>query len=105
MAAVTEVELPFRAQFRAALLNGTKTATTRTTRHGVRGDTFLAFGARFVIVNVERMRLWWVAEAYWGYEGVSSPQAFIDVWGRIHPRRGYRPNDWVFVHEFQRVRP
>lgn len=100
---MTYVDLPFREAFRDRLLNGTKTATSRNSRHGFRGDRFKVFGAEFVIVNVERVRLGFVAEAYFRKEGCDTQQEFVDIWKRIHPRRGFDPDAWVYVHHFARV--
>lgn len=105
MGAVTYVDLPFRVAFMDRLLNGTKTATSRFHRHGIRGDCFRVFGGVFVITNVEHVRLGFVADAYFRKEGCDTREQFVDVWKRIHPRRGFDPHAWVYVHHFVRVPP
>ena len=36
-------------------------------------------------------------------EGCSSPEEFIEIWNGLHPR-GFHPDDWVYLHEFELVR-
>lgn len=96
------VKIPFKEQFKDRMLLGTKTFTSRTKRMGKPKDTFEAFGATFKIKDVLRMKLDTVA-GFYEEEGCDSREDFIEIWKLIHPRNGFDPEQWVFVHEFERV--
>lgn len=100
---MTEIEIPFHEQFRGPLLEGVKTATSRTSRYGAPGDEFDAFSARFRLVEVFRATLAEVSSHLWREEGVASSDEFRRIWARLHPRRGYVSTDLVYVHRFERV--
>lgn len=97
---MAEVHIPFQFYFRPSMLEGRKTTTARTKRYGDVGDTFSAFGRRFRIVSVREVPLKVVAEG-WEKEGVASSYHFIRVWEELHPITGYRPEQIVFLHEFE----
>jgi len=86
------------------MLNGQKTMTSRTKRYGNVGDTFDVFGATFELTDVSKMTLQFVAYGYYQEEGCQFPTDFIDIWERIHPRKGYVPNQVVHTHFFKRIR-
>jgi len=96
------VGIPFLPQFHDVMLNGTKTMTSRTRKYGEKGDTFPAFEQVFEIVNVFQLRLDVVAWLHSREEGAKDPQDFMKVWALIHPRKGYVPEQEVWVHEFVR---
>lgn len=96
---MTRINIPFHPMFEKPLRNGTKTMTARTKRKGDVGDTFVAFGRTFILTEVRKVQLH-VVRGYYMHEGCDSPEHFEAVWKRIHPRRGYRPDDWVWLHEF-----
>lgn len=96
-------DIPFRNDFRAALETGAKTATTRTGRYGEEGDTFNAFGMTFVLTDVRKVELGYVARYFHQREGTKSPEEFIRIWREIHPRAGFRPKTIVYLHLFRRV--
>ncbi len=100
-----EVVIPFRSYFRAQLLSGDKTCTSRPQRYGVAGDTFVAFDAQFLIDRVARLTLQHVALLYYAHEGFSSPWQFIKCWKEIHRVKGYTPEQMVYAHFFKRVNP
>jgi len=58
-----KVTIPFKPRFKAPLINGTKTWTSRTKRYGNPGDTFEVFDQEFLIEKVERRTLGDVAES------------------------------------------
>ncbi len=74
------VTIPFRPEFKDALLEGRKTKTARTKKYGERGDQFEAFGAPFVILKVEKIRLSDIASKFFAEEGVESPEAYQKKW-------------------------
>lgn len=84
------------------MLESRKTATSRTKQYGERGDQFEAFGAPFVILQVQKVKLREVAEKWYEAEGMPSPEAFIAVWKKIHPVKGYDPEQEVYLHLFAR---
>lgn len=97
-----KIHIPFYPRFREPMLNEQKTWTSRTKKYGKPGDTFEIFDAEFVLLVVEEYPLSFVAEN-WYREGCNSKQDFIDVWNKIHPRKGYIPNWIVYVHIFKKT--
>ncbi len=95
--------IPFLAQFRNAVLNGDKTMTARTKKYGNPGDMFTAFGAMFKLISVTEVCLSFVAHVCAKFEGLGSAEEFINVWKEIHPKKGYDPDQLVYLHEFKRV--
>lgn len=98
-----KVKIPFKEQFRQAMLSGRKTMTSRTKRYGEVEDTFDAFGATFQITDVMRCSLMLVANEYYLDEGCDSSEDFVKIWEKIHPRRGFDPNQGVYVHTFEKM--
>lgn len=99
-----KITLPFREEFKDVLLRGRKTWTTRTKRYGKVGDTFEAFGQAFQLRGHLKMPLGAVAHRGFFEEGFDAPIEFIQVWCRIHPRKGYDPQQEVGVHCFEQVK-
>lgn len=95
-----EVKIPFLPEFEGVMESGQKTLTSRTKWHGREGDYFRAFGHYFVITHLSKKKLSTVARLYHQQEGCSSPEDFIRVWCKIHPRAGWRPDQVVKCHEF-----
>lgn len=99
-----EVRIPFRPGFKESMLTGVKVMTCRPKRMGNPGDTFEAFGARFVLTHVMRMRLGYVIADCFVQEGCVSVQDLINVWNNIHPGTGVGNGDQVvWAHCFRRV--
>lgn len=96
-----KIRIPFRLSFAHALFGGVKTATSRTKRYGIPGDTFIVSGRAFRLLRVKAEKLSIIAREYWREEGCSSPDEFISVWQGIHPRKGWDPEQFVFLHEFE----
>lgn len=96
------VWIPFRSQFREAMLTGVKTCTARSKRMAEPGDRFQAFGAWFEVTSVTEEVLAYVADC-WRSEGCDSREHFIEVWNTIHHRKPYRSDTLVFLHRFKRV--
>lgn len=98
------ISIPFRPDFKEALLSDRKTATTRTKPYGKAGDRFWAVGALFELQDVSQVSLSFVAHGLWREEGLSSSEEFMHVWKQIHPLRGYDPDQRVWLHRFKRLR-
>lgn len=96
-----KVKIPFLDRFKEPMLSGAKTCTSRTKKKGEPGDTFDAFGATFLINYVDRVRLDYVARLCWKQEGATSMENFVEIWKHIHPRKGYDPDQWVYLHGFE----
>jgi hypothetical protein len=96
------VTIPFRPEFKDALLEGRKTMTARTKKYGDRGDQFEAFGVPFVILKVEKQTLREIADKHFKEEGVESPEAYEKKWAEIHPVNGFIADQWVYLHTFIR---
>lgn len=94
--------LPFLPEFVPKILSGLKTMTSRTKRYGEAGEVLDSPAGKLRLRAVTRVRLDVVLEFY-RQEGCQSPQEFIDIWKRIHPRRGFLPNELVWLHEFEVV--
>lgn len=95
-----EIKIPFNDRFRDAMLSGRKTVTSRTRWYGKVGDTFEVFGRKFIIRERFNCRLDDVITDYLSEEGFASPGDFIEFWQKLHPRRGYNPDQIVCVHKF-----
>jgi len=55
------------------------------------------------IREVCKMRLSIVAYDWFREEGFRSTKEFMETWKRIHPRRGYVPDQTVWVHFFKKM--
>lgn len=96
--------LPFRDDMLEAIRAGRKSCTARTRRFGEPGDLLDTEGAGTVrLVSVERVFLSEVRVRYWEREGFSSPDDFVRAWNEIHPRRGFDPDQRVWLHTFERA--
>jgi hypothetical protein len=99
---MTQIQIPFMEMFREKMLSGKKTWTSRTRKYGAPGDTFMAFGSTFELVNVMEMRLGVVAWLHHRDEGCNSQEEFVECWKQIHPRKGYVPSQVVWIHQFKK---
>ena len=99
---MTLVDIPFHEMNRVPMLDGSKHQTARTKRYARVGDRFKAFGAIFEVLTVELYSLW-VVRADWKAEGFKSPEGFEEGWKRLHPRKGFDPEQVVWVHKFKKV--
>lgn len=99
-----KAKIPFKQRFKIPLLLGGKTLTSRTKRMADVGDTFDVFGATFLITDIFTADLDTVAY-FFDREGCFSREDFIEVWKKIHPRKGFVPSQRVYVHVFKKVSP
>jgi hypothetical protein len=95
-----EVKIPFQECWRGAMLEQHKVCTSRNKRYGKPGDTFQAFEAEFEIVAVAKITLQDVSSNLYIQEGCSSPEELERLWADLHPRRGFLPEQPVYVHWF-----
>ncbi len=96
--------LPFRDDMLAAIKAGRKTCTARTHRFGKPGDLLDTEGAGVVrLIGIEQVALRVVRDKHWQREGLASPEAFESIWREIHPRKGFDPDQMVWLHMFERV--
>lgn len=98
------VHLPFQERWRPLVLSGAKTTTVRTRRYGHAGDEFEVSGRRFRLVEVRALPLREARDVAWRDEGMASPRGFEDAWRENHPTRGFRGEDSVWLHRFEKVR-
>lgn len=87
------------------MIQGRKFATSRTKKYGMPGYEFEAFGFVFVIERHERLQLAVIAERHFEAEGFYGSEEFKNEWKSIHPRRGFDPEQHVWVHWFHRKDP
>jgi len=97
------VEIPFLKSFEDVLLFGQKTWTSRTRKYGNPNDVFVAFGSLFTIEKVFKMSLGDIASFHFNEEGFESRQDFINIWRKIHYRKGFDPSQMVWVHQFRKT--
>lgn len=96
-------QLPFTDEMRDAILQGRKTATSRTHRYGHAGDTLDSPAGPIRLVEVRRATLAEVADSHHLEEGFATPEGFRTIWMRLHPRAGWQPEQLVWFHRFERV--
>jgi len=94
------VTIPFQPEFEELMLEGRKTATTRTKWYGRPGDRFMAFGHTFVLIEVRRLKVGQVADRFFEREGFRSPDEFLRCWRSLHPRIGEAYSRTVYLHLF-----
>jgi len=95
--------IPFKEKFRDAVLTGKKTMTSRNKKYGDVGDTFDAFGRVFILEDVYKCTLSFVKSHFWYQEGCDSPEEFVQIWEEIHPRKGYQPNQQIWLHKWKEI--
>jgi hypothetical protein len=93
--------LPFRPYFVKRIAVGAKTTTARTEKYGDVGDKLKTAAGVVELTEVAKVRLDTVRDHYWRDEGVSSPDEFEQVWRSIHPRKGFVPEQEVWLHRFR----
>lgn len=104
---VGEVSIRFNEKYTLPILQGYKTATTRTKIKGHIGDTFEVEGRRFRIFAVHELELIVACDSFYMHEGyhdlgrVSGIRAMHNDLSEIYP--GITDTTPVFVHEFEEV--
>ena len=97
------VTIPFMDNFKDAMLDGRKIMTCRSKAYGKFEDVFCIFGASFMLTAVYKVKLGYVAWNCFAKEGCKDGDEFIEIWNKLHPRKGYNSEAIVFAHEFVRV--
>lgn len=95
--------LPFRPDMATAVQAGHKTVTSRTIRYGNEGDILLSDAGDLRLVRLIRRSLDSIARDLYAQEGFNSPDEFRQAWAALHPRVGFRGDQLVWVHVFERV--
>jgi hypothetical protein len=99
----SKINIPFNAWSKERIKNGIKTMTSRYKRYGRPGDYYVVDDEKYILVEQYQIKLELVKLMYWQNEGAESPEEFEKIWKEIHPRRGFRPDDWVWAHEFEKI--
>ncbi len=103
-----EAEIPFNYTDPKDVYSGRKTATRRAHRYGAgRGMKMRAVFKEYRIVDlsiiaVYNQKLGEMTEEDAGKEGYGSLAAFRRAWVEIHPRRGWNPEENVWVIEWKK---
>jgi hypothetical protein len=98
---MVEIKIPFKKEFKDAILSGVKDTTSRNKRYGIPGDTFEIFGKKFELIVVKNVQLSYVRAYYWKREGAKSMDDFVRIWIEIHPRKGYVAQQYVWLHTWK----
>lgn len=98
-----KVEIPFVPEFQWPMILDRMTLTSRTKFYGKVGDWFEAFYVRFLIVRIFKYSLEGVGRDYWKQSGVKSPEAYREIWCKLHPGAGWQPKQIVYCHQFRRL--
>lgn len=93
--------MPFYDRFVEPIRSGEKIVTARTRRWGNAGDLLQTPAGVIRLLAVYKRMLGEVRDQWYLREGCASPEDFEAVWKTIHPRRGFRYNDLVYLHEFE----
>ena len=95
------ITIPFQDKWKDKILKGEKVCTTRTKVYGKKGDGFILYDKTWVLRQVEEVTLDMVACLLYKAEGCSNAGEFVGVWNTLHPIKGYRPSQRVFLHWFE----
>lgn len=101
--------IQFTKDLAPLILSGTKTATTRNSKHEP-GEMFSILDPEtrhyrlYHIIKAERTTLNTVAQKHYKEEGLSSPLEFIGLWSKLYPGEGWQPAKRVWFHTFEEVR-
>jgi len=102
---MSKIHIPFLPAFKLPMLEGTKTMTSRTRQYGNPGDRFTAWGATFEIREVSHLLLSTVRDKFFTQEGFTNPGEFVSVWEKLHPIKGFDPDQAVYTHSFRKETP
>jgi hypothetical protein len=56
----------------------------------------------FELLAVAKLPLEEVSKNLFRQEGCSSPEEFREIWAELHPRKGFVPEQMVYVHWFSK---
>jgi len=107
---MSEIEMPFKEEFIEKIFLCQKTVTRRNEKYGDVGDYFevrktlfddvVFLVLRIHLTGVYKEPLSKVDDEEARKEGCKNLEDFKKVWERIHPRRGWNPDDEVWVHRW-----
>lgn len=98
-----KIEIPFNKWSEERLNLFAKTATSRNKKYGEVGDTFEVNGTTYELDLVIKLPLWFVSEDLYDSEGALNFLEFEDIWKKIHPKKGFIPEQEVWYHHFRIV--
>jgi hypothetical protein len=98
----SEIYIPFMKEFEKTMKEGKKTKTSRNKKYGKPGMKFKIFGQEFELTEIKEENLDYIANNFYEEEGFSSPEEFKEIWKKLHPRKGWVPDQVVFIHEFKK---
>lgn len=99
--------MPFSEPMKKAIVHGKKNKTTRYNIYNVIQDMFYfqdddesetMWEVVFTVGEIKQCRLSEAVE-FWKDEGFDSKEDMIDLWKKLHPGRGYRATDAVYIHD------
>ncbi len=96
-------DLPFHDRFVDAIQSGRKTMTSRNSRYGKAGDILWTPAGFVRLLDVRKCEIETVAQEHYHEEGLDSPEEFREVWREIHPRKGWVPDQEIWLHEFEHI--
>ena len=95
-----EVKIPFNTWSENKIRTGEKFATARNKKYGKKGDFTRFEEWKLRIKFVVKLPLWFIRAWLYETEGADSPDEFVDIWCKIHPRKGWDENQEVWYHCF-----
>lgn len=98
-----EIKIPFNVWSIGKLNADFKNATSRYKKYGSKGDIFYVDGNKYIILLVVKLPLWMIANYLYNTEGCNSPNQFINIWETIHPQKGFKKDDEVWYHLFDKI--
>jgi hypothetical protein len=96
-----KIFIPFLPEMQAAILAGKKTCTSRTKRYGEIGDYFFIGTKKFALTSIDGNYLQFIRDYYYMNEGFNAPEEFESIWKKLHPRKGFCPDQSVLTHWFK----
>jgi len=103
------IEIPFNKWSLERLYDESKCATSRNKKYGNIGDWFEVIfkdkdeSRKYQLIEVTKTKLKSVRDFGWQDEGCNSPEEFVKVWKKIHPRKGWIDNQYVWFHKFREL--
>jgi len=95
--------IPFYPEHSALNRSGRKIATTRTKRYARKGEVFEDRGEIYRVTHVVKLPLGVVADYFFREEGFDDTEDFVEMWERIYPRKGFDPDQLVWLHLYIRL--
>jgi hypothetical protein len=97
------VELRFTPANEALVRNGSKTATTRRSQHGLIGSIFRSGESWYELIAIVPCLLGFAADHFYTLEGYFSPKSFIERWAIAYGISTTQLNlqQPVYVHIFR----